>query len=38
MTKTPLHVVALVSLFLGVGTNICRAEQADDEKGNPQGG
>jgi uncharacterized protein (TIGR02246 family) len=32
MTRTPLHVVAIVSLVLGVGTDICRAGQADDEK------
>jgi uncharacterized protein (TIGR02246 family) len=32
MTKTPLHVVALVSLLVGAGMNICRADQADDEK------
>ena len=32
MTRTPLHVVAIVSLVLSAGTNICRAGQADDEK------
>ena len=32
MTKTPLHVVAFVSLLLGAGMSICRADQSDDEK------
>src|SRR5215212_5445406 len=32
MTKTPLHVVALVSFLFGVAANICSADQGDDEK------
>lgn len=32
MTKTPLHVLAIVSLLLGASMNRCRADQADDEK------
>src|SRR3954467_333337 len=32
MTKTPLYVVAIVSLLLDAGMNICRADQANDEK------
>jgi hypothetical protein len=32
MTKTPLHVVAIASLLLGASSNICRADQASDEK------
>jgi hypothetical protein len=36
VVKTPLQVVAVVSLLLGVGSNICRADQSADEQAIPK--